>query len=260
MFESGETIDHQYTIFNSLNENNHEMICHMCSKTEVQNHNWNSGQEIIQDGVTLTVYTCIDCNYTKVEDMQTEHHHNYITYTDYNRQMHSVGCECGHTLYEEHKFDDGVETIIDGLKYMVYVCEICHFELNKNIGKPEIIDGKDQVYNGKNQLTITSSADVEDFIEIRINGEVIDNTYYSLAENSTTITLSNEYLNSLEEGSYELEIVSINGVATTHFSVSKLPNNTIIIAVIASASVIVVAFAIIFVVRKKNRTKDYIDD
>ncbi len=258
-FEYGKLSSHDYSVYETINEGKHYVYCANCDGKLEQEHTWSEGQEVVEGNVKVTIYTCVYCNYSKI-DTNMDHIHSYESYEHFNDRMHSVGCDCGHTLYEEHKFDEGVETIINDLKYIVYTCQTCNFKLNKNIGIPEIIEGKNQVYNGKNQLTITSSAYIEDFIEIRINGEVLDENYYIIAENSTTITLSKEYLNSLEEGIYKLEIVSVNGVAVTNFSVKNLPSDTIIIAVIASASVIVVAFAIIIVVRRKNRIIDYIDD
>ena len=46
-----------------------------------------------------------------------------------------------------------------------------------------------------------------------------DEIYYVISDDSTTITLSAEYLDQLSGGTYSIEIVSTNGIASTNLIV-----------------------------------------
>jgi hypothetical protein len=71
----------------------------------------------------------------------------------------------------------------------------------------------------KTGLVIRSNAAKSKFVEVRINGEVLDEKYYTVTEGSTIITISEEYLSTLKDKEYTIEIVSTDGTATTTFTV-----------------------------------------
>jgi hypothetical protein len=85
----------------------------------------------------------------------------------------------------------------------------------------EILNGAASVWTPetKTGLVIRSSAAKSKFVEVRINGEVLDEKYYTVTEGSTIITISEEYLSTLKDKEYTIEIVSTDGVATTTFTV-----------------------------------------
>jgi flagellin-like hook-associated protein FlgL len=85
----------------------------------------------------------------------------------------------------------------------------------------EILNGAASVWTPetKTGLVIRSNAAKSKFVEVRINGEVLDEKYYTVTEGSTIITISQEYLSTLENKEYTIEIVSTDGTATTTFTV-----------------------------------------
>lgn len=97
-----------------------------------------------------------------------------------------------------------------------------------------IITSKDEMLNGNGQsfytlapstLTFRSSAPLSEFKEVKINGEVIDSSYYTLTEGSTIVTLSIDYLKTLVPTNYKITIVSETGLASANFSVIEPDQN-----------------------------------
>jgi hypothetical protein len=84
-----------------------------------------------------------------------------------------------------------------------------------------VLNGAASVWTpeSKTGLVIRSNAAKSKFVEVRINGEVLDEKYYTVTEGSTIITISEEYLSTLENKEYTIEIVSTDGTATTTFTV-----------------------------------------
>jgi hypothetical protein len=106
--------------------------------------------------------------------------------------------------------------------------------------------------DSKESVSFRSTASLEDFLEVRLNGEVVPRTGYLLKEGSTIVELTPTYLKSLEDGVYTLEIVSTTGTAMAEFSVSE--SNTVWWWVLAVAGVVAVGIAVwLPVSRKKNR-------
>ena len=91
-----------------------------------------------------------------------------------------------------------------------------------------MLDGKDQSYFtlAPTPLSFRSSAKLSEFEEVRINGEVVDESNYLLEEGSTIVTLPIEYLKNLSANEYELSIVSKKGIASTKFVVTEPEKNT----------------------------------
>lgn len=59
------------------------------------------------------------------------------------------------------------------------------------------------------------------FIEVRVDGQAIASSSYSLSEGSTVVELKPTYLNTLSDGKHTLDIVSQNGTATSTFNIVK---------------------------------------
>ena len=62
-------------------------------------------------------------------------------------------------------------------------------------------------------VSVRSEAPKDDFIEVRLNGNVVDPVNYTVTEGSTIITFKPEYLATLENGTYTVEVVSTGGSA-----------------------------------------------
>jgi hypothetical protein len=84
-----------------------------------------------------------------------------------------------------------------------------------------VLNGANAVWtpDSNTGLVIRSNAPFSEFVNVLINGKVLDKQYYSASEGSTIITISQEYLSTLKDGDYTIEIVSENGSATTTITV-----------------------------------------
>jgi hypothetical protein len=84
-----------------------------------------------------------------------------------------------------------------------------------------VLNGANAVWtpDSNTGLVIRSNAPFSEFVNVLINGKVLDKQYYSASEGSTIITISEEYLSTLENKEYTIEIVSEYGSATTTITV-----------------------------------------
>ena len=62
-------------------------------------------------------------------------------------------------------------------------------------------------------------AEFKDFIRVLLDGEELDPKHYTVAEGSTIVTVSADYLASLPGGRHTIAIESTTGVATAAFTV-----------------------------------------
>lgn len=87
--------------------------------------------------------------------------------------------------------------------------------------EPEMVSGKDLVFTkgSKEPLVFASSADFTDFIRVEIDGTVLDSKEYTVEGDNTTVTISADCLNKLDEGNHTVSIVSRNGTASAQFTV-----------------------------------------
>jgi hypothetical protein len=85
-----------------------------------------------------------------------------------------------------------------------------------------VLNGADSTWvtGSDSGLSIRSNADISKFVSVLINGEELARKYYSVTAGSTIITISEEYLSTLKDGEYTIEIVSTDGSATTTFTVT----------------------------------------
>ena len=69
-------------------------------------------------------------------------------------------------------------------------------------------------------LSFRSTAPLDEFQGVQINGETIDPSNYELEEGSTIVKLSSDYLRTLSIGNHEISVVSNNQVAKGDFTVA----------------------------------------
>ena len=88
-------------------------------------------------------------------------------------------------------------------------------------GTPVMLEGDGQSFHkfAPTTLTFRSSAPYEDFLEVQVNGETIDPSNYTVSEGSTVVTMSAEYLASLNAEEHQVKIVSKTGAPTANFEV-----------------------------------------
>lgn len=88
---------------------------------------------------------------------------------------------------------------------------------------PTITGGSDGVWvkGSENGLTFRSDADLEDFVRVLVDEEVLDADNYTKSAGSTVITLKADYLATLSAGSHIVEIESKNGIARANFTIQE---------------------------------------
>ena len=121
-----------------------------------------------------------------------------------------------------------------------------------------VLEGNNQTYsNNKENLTVKFSAPAEELVEVAINDEKLDSKYYTVESGSTIITVKNDYLKTLQSGTYTLTAKYENGksidatfkVAETENendntqakeTIPQAGNNLIGIVVVSALSIVVV--------------------
>lgn len=69
-------------------------------------------------------------------------------------------------------------------------------------------------------LRFRSTEPLADFQEVKVNGQVVDPSNYTLEEGSTIVNLSIDYLKTLDVGAYDIEVVSANNAPRGGFTVA----------------------------------------
>lgn len=143
-------------------------------------------------------------------------------------------CRCGDIIDKaEHTFEwvvDKPATVeAKGKKHQE--CTVCH-EKGKTeeiaILAPEITDGKGQtmVVEAAKDLSFRSSAPLEFFRKVLVDGKEVARENYELTEGSTIVTLKASFLNTLGVGEHRLSVVSSTGTAETTFTVAEAAKPT----------------------------------
>ena len=83
----------------------------------------------------------------------------------------------------------------------------------------EMLNGNDQIVTEAMNVSFRSEANYDDFVCVKVNGEILDSSNYVVTEGSTVVTLKKEYVQTLRNGVYSLEIVSESGSAKTDFTI-----------------------------------------
>ena len=77
-------------------------------------------------------------------------------------------------------------------------------------------------------LVFVSDAELATFVRVEVNGNVLEESSYTLEEGSTKVTLKPEYLETLSDGKHTVTIVSDAGTASAQFYVAlEEPEETI---------------------------------
>lgn len=142
---------------------------------------------------------------------------------------HWHNCRCGDIIDKaEHTFkwvvDKPATTEAKGKKHQK--CTVCGDQgATEEIAilVPEIIDGKGQtmVVDAAKDLSFRSSAPLEFFQKVLVDGKEVARENYELTEGSTIVTLKASFLNTLGVGEHTLSVVSTTGTAETTFTVAE---------------------------------------
>ncbi len=92
-------------------------------------------------------------------------------------------------------------------------------------GVTEVLDGTGAEYYSlaPTALSFRSSASLDEFQDVLVDGEVVDSLNYNLEEGSTIVTLSADYLKTLGPGNHEVTVVSQSKSIRGEFTV-KVPD------------------------------------
>lgn len=113
----------------------------------------------------------------------------------------------------------GTEYSIDSTKLQNAISDIT--AVLANVGE-EVLEGDGQEYYtmAPTALSFRSSASLSELQSVQVNGETVDPSNYTLEEGSTIVTLSIDYLKTLDTGDYEIAIVSDSQTAKGNFTVA----------------------------------------
>ena len=87
----------------------------------------------------------------------------------------------------------------------------------------DILDGANSSWtqNSDGSLSIRGSGAFSKFVEVKVDGTLVDAKNYSVKKGSTIVTLKTDYLNTLSVGTHTFEILWTDGSASTTFTVVK---------------------------------------
>lgn len=89
------------------------------------------------------------------------------------------------------------------------------------ISQPTITEGQNKVIINVDDAKFRSDANIKDFVEVRVDGKIVDKANYTVTEGSTIITFKADFLKTLSVGNHTISIVSTTGEADTVFTVDK---------------------------------------
>ena len=100
-------------------------------------------------------------------------------------------------------------------------CDTCENE--KIAPTYTIIEGANANYTqGTDKaITVRADGDFAKFTGVKVNGSLLDAKYYTAVSGSTVVTLTQEYLDTLSEGTYEMTVVFTDGECSTNFQIKK---------------------------------------
>ena len=84
----------------------------------------------------------------------------------------------------------------------------------------EITEGANETFvKDATTLSFRSDADYDKFVEVKVDGNVVDPSNYTVTEGSTIVTFKKEFFDSLDEGEHVVEIISNDGTASASFNI-----------------------------------------
>ena len=128
-----------------------------------------------------------------------------------------------------HKWDGGVQTKAPTYTdegEMTYTCESCGATKTESIEKLklneyDILEGADTTHVLKvdEAHAIRVNCEVEYFLDVMVDGKIVDSKYYTVKSGSTIVTFTREFLDSLSVGDHEVKFLFTNGTAKATITV-----------------------------------------
>ncbi|MBR6133646.1 MAG: InlB B-repeat-containing protein [Bacilli bacterium] len=102
----------------------------------------------------------------------------------------------------------------------------CSFVLNISSSEADykVLDGQEQKIEKGSDLVIRFDGDIDKFVGLVVDGKAVDSKYYKLEAGSTIVTLDKSYLDTLENGEYEITALYSDGDVSTSFNLSTPEN------------------------------------
>ena len=155
------------------------------------------------------------------------------------------------------KTADGKDIVIDeNNKFIMPNSDITVF-VNYNY-LYRFLEGKDQIFNDKD-LTVKTNGDISKLLRIEVNNKELDKSNYEIKKGSTILTLNNNYLSSLSNGTYNLKFVYSDGELNTTFVINnnnfinpKTGDNILFYISMFVLSIIGFTGIILYIRKKKN--------
>ena len=218
--------------------------------------------------------TCGNCDYFNLKSIEALNHDFANDYTtDTAPTCHSLGIESRHCSrcdattdsrsieMTAHVYDSVTVTLEasaskEGVKTYTCSCGSVKIEMITKLA-PKMTEISNETWTSwskKDSAVFRSNAAFEDFIEVKINGEALSPDHYTLREGSVVIEISGEYLKTLKNGEYTVEIVSTTGVASSNMVVKKnfVANPWVCGSAATAVTLGAAAFALLFILKTKK--------
>lgn len=90
---------------------------------------------------------------------------------------------------------------------------------------PVITDGTDTEYTigSENGASIHCTYELANFINVAVDGNIVDKDSYTLAGGSTILTFNSDYLDTLEPGEHKVDLNYTNGTVSTMLTIIAVP-------------------------------------
>ena len=96
----------------------------------------------------------------------------------------------------------------------------------------ELLEGGNQTIDLEkdedDNLTFRASAEMEKFVKARVDKNDVDEKYIEVKSGSTIVTLKTEFLKTLSEGEHSLELIFIDSVVATNFTIDGNPEPEVV--------------------------------
>lgn len=160
---------------------------------------------------------------------------------------------------------DGTEIYIDNVELIRWV------EEGSEDAEVPVASGTGLAFDYNDQKDVTLTVDLKDYniSSITLGDETVSRSNYSLSENDTKLTISKDYLATLENGTHTFTLTTLGGSCTFEITVSNhaaqtpadnggngLTPGAIAGIVIAAVVVVAAAVAIPVIVKKNKKNKN----
>lgn len=124
-------------------------------------------------------------------------------------------------------FDETVTATVNGNAATVTRVDdynvIVNYQFTTGEFEYEIVEGNDGNIEKESNIGITfiGNGDVSEFSTIKVDGQIVDRSNYTVLETASSVTLSTGYIDTLSVGTHTFEMIWEGGSARTNFTVKE---------------------------------------